>query len=180
MQSKGFVKDSLEHSNALSGAWRAPEPLHYRIVQGLRHPPNWHQLARFVVVGTSSYLINLVTYALFLKVAGVDYRLAAVIAFVVSVSNSFFWNRRWTFRAHAERPHAQIPRFLVIYGVALSINLGVLELLVAGFGAPKLEAQAIAALCAMPFSFLGNKLWTFRHPSASRNGRGGVSAVPRA
>ena len=156
------MKDLLEHPNALSDAWRAPGGLSRRIVQGLRHPPNWHQLARFVVVGASGYLINLATYAVFLKVVGIDYRLSALIAFVVSVSNSFFWNRRWTFRAHTERPHTQIPRFLAIYGVALTINLGVLELLVAGFGVPKLEAQAIAAMCAMPFSFLGNKLWTFR------------------
>jgi dolichol-phosphate mannosyltransferase len=136
-----------------------------QFADGIRHPANWHQLARFVVVGTTSYLINLATYALFLGL-GVDYRLAALVAFVVSVSNSFFWNRRWTFDARTERPHAQMPRFLAIYGVALSINLGVLELLVAGFDVPKLEAQAIAALCAMPFSFLGNKLWTFRHRAA--------------
>jgi putative flippase GtrA len=192
MQSKGLAKDSLERSDPLPEAWTAPgdipAPLRYpaparrglvrRIAHGIRHPPNWHQLARFVVVGTSSYMINIATYTLFLKGVGIDYRFAALVAFVVSVSNSFFWNRRWTFRAHAERPHAQIPRFLTIYGVALSINLGVLELLVAGFDVPKIEAQAIAALCATPFSFLGNKLWTFRHPAASA--RAGMPAVPRS
>jgi putative flippase GtrA len=162
MQSEGFAKDSLEHSDALTQLYR-------RIVQGIRHPPNWHQLARFSIVGASSYVINLATYALFLNGVGIDYRLAALVAFVVSVSNSFWWNRHWTFRAHSQTFRTQIPRFLVIYGVALAINLGVLQLLVAGFDVPKFDAQAIAALCAMPVSFLGNKFWTFRHPAPSRS-----------
>ncbi len=40
------------------------------------------------------------------------------------------------------------------------INLVVLELLV-GSGMGELAAQAIAVAVAMPFNFLGNKLWTF-------------------
>jgi len=37
----------------------------------------------------------------------------------------------------------------------------VLEALVAGGGIGELPAQAIAVAVAMPFNFLGNKLWTF-------------------
>ncbi len=41
------------------------------------------------------------------------------------------------------------------------INLVALELLVVGAGMSELPAQAIAVAIAMPFNFIGNKLWTF-------------------
>jgi putative flippase GtrA len=37
----------------------------------------------------------------------------------------------------------------------------VLEVLVASGSVGELTAQAIAVAVAMPFNFLGNKLWTF-------------------
>ena len=44
---------------------------------------------------------------------------------------------------------------------ALLVNLVVLEALVSGSSLGDLAAQAIAVAIAMPFNFLGNKLWTF-------------------
>ena len=52
-------------------------------------------------------------------------------------------------------------RFLAVSLGALAINLVVLELLVSGASLGDLPAQAIAVAVAMPFNFLGNKLWTF-------------------
>jgi putative flippase GtrA len=44
--------------------------------------------------------------------------------------------------------------------LALIINLIALELLVRS-GMGDLPAQAVAVAIAMPFNFIGNKLWTF-------------------
>ena len=52
-------------------------------------------------------------------------------------------------------------RFLAVSLGALGINLVVLQLLITGSGLSDLPAQAIAVAVAMPFNFLGNKLWTF-------------------
>jgi putative flippase GtrA len=41
------------------------------------------------------------------------------------------------------------------------VNLLLLYLLVNVASAPELPSQAIAVAGAMPFNFLGNKLWTF-------------------
>jgi putative flippase GtrA len=43
---------------------------------------------------------------------------------------------------------------------ALGVNLVALQLLVSA-EVPALEAQALAVAIAMPFNFIGNKLWTF-------------------
>ena len=44
--------------------------------------------------------------------------------------------------------------------LALLVNLVALELLIRG-GMGDLPAQAVAVAIAMPFNFVGNKLWTF-------------------
>ncbi|HYP55388.1 MAG TPA: GtrA family protein [Solirubrobacterales bacterium] len=55
----------------------------------------------------------------------------------------------------------QAVRFLVVSVAALVVNLAVLEALVAGTSLGSLLSQAIAVAAAMPFNFVGNKLWTF-------------------
>ena len=41
------------------------------------------------------------------------------------------------------------------------MNLVLLYLLVDVASAPELPSQAVAVALAMPFNFIGNKLWTF-------------------
>jgi putative flippase GtrA len=134
-----------------------------RVNAALRHAPNWIQLVRFGVVGASGYVVNLAVFTLLVHGAGVDYKLAAVAAFLVALTNNFVWNRAWTF-ADASGGHAgfQAVRFCVVSLVAFGLNLVVLFALVEGAGVEKVLAQAIAIAAATPLSFLGNKLWSFR------------------
>ncbi len=133
----------------------------YRIGAAARHPGNWLQLLKFGVVGGSGYLINLAVFALLANHWGVQHLLAAVAAFCVALANNYFWNRHWTFGPGEGPMHFQAARFLVVSVGALVINLVALELLVsAGLG--ELPSQAIAVAVAMPFNFVGNRLWTFR------------------
>ncbi|WP_205696235.1 GtrA family protein [Conexibacter sp. SYSU D00693] len=135
--------------------------LHHRVRLGLRKPANWLELVRFGVVGASGYAVNLAVFALMVHSAGADYRVAAVTAWLVAVANNFFWNRRWTFRAHDGHAGFQAARFLAVSVAAFVVNLAVLELLVAGFDMAEVPAQAIAIVVATPCNFLGNKLWSF-------------------
>ena len=87
---------------------------------------------------------------------------AAITAFCVAVTNNFLWNRHWTFD-HAKGGHAgfQAARFFTVSVLALGINLIALQVLIEAVEFPELAAQAIAVAFAMPFNFIGNKLWTF-------------------
>ena len=122
---------------------------------------HWAQLMRFGAVGLSGYLVNLAVYWLALG-AQVEYRAAAAAAFVVALVNNFAWNRLWTFRASAGPLGGQAFRFVVVATAAFLISLAVLSVLVRDAGAPKLLAQAVAIAAPLPFSFLANKLWSFR------------------
>jgi putative flippase GtrA len=135
--------------------------LSYRIRTAARRPASWLQLLKFGVVGCSGYLVNLAVFALLARGLGVHYAAAAVAAFCVAVSNNFLWNRHWTFDARHGHPGFQAARFFTVSIGALLINLAVLEALISGASLADLTAQAIAVAIAMPFNFIGNKLWTF-------------------
>jgi putative flippase GtrA len=137
-------------------------PFRLRVRHGVRKPKNWLQLIRFATVGASGYVVNLGVFALCVHVLGIDYRLAAPIAFVVSVINNFWLNRHWTFDARQEHPMLQGARFFAVSLVAFGFTYVVLVALVSGAGVSKVVAQAIAIVAGTPLSFIGQKLWSFK------------------
>jgi len=132
----------------------------YRLRAAARRPASWLQLLKFGIVGGSGYLINLAVFVL-LSDIGMHHIGAAIGAFCVALANNFLWNRYWTFEPGDGHPAFQAARFFAVSVAALLINLAVLEVLVSGTSLGALAAQAIAVAVAMPFNFLGNKLWTF-------------------
>jgi putative flippase GtrA len=135
---------------------------HLRLWHGIRKPANWLQLVRFSIVGASGYVVNLLIYALCVKVLGIQYLLAEAIAWILAAGNNFVWNRHWTFKARDGQIHMQAFRFLIVSLVALAVNLLVLRVLVESAGMDKLAAEVIALAASTPLNFLGNKLWSFR------------------
>lgn len=137
-------------------------PLHRRVRHGLRHPHNWFQLVRFGLVGASGYAVNLAVFAIAVHPLDIGYRVAAVLAFLVSVTNNFWWNRHWTFDGRDGHAGFQAARFFVVSIVAFAFNYVILIALVELADVPKVAAQAIAIAAATPLNFLGQKLWSFR------------------
>jgi dolichol-phosphate mannosyltransferase len=135
--------------------------LAYRIGAAARRPASWLQLLKFGLVGGSGYLINLAVFAFLTGNLGLHHTVAAVGSFCVAISNNFLLNRYWTFAAGEGHAGFQAARFFVVSLASLAINLMALEVLLAATGMSDLYAQAIAVAIAMPFNFLGNKLWTF-------------------
>jgi putative flippase GtrA len=135
-----------------------------RIGRGTMKRSNWVQLVQFGVVGVSGYVINLAVFAALTAGLHLHHIGAAVGAFCVAVLSNFWWNRHWTFD-DAKHGHAgfQAARFFTVSVLALVINLVALEVLIRA-GLPDLASQAIAVAFAMPFNFIGNKLWTFDEP----------------
>lgn len=136
-------------------------PLSTRVRLGMRRPDNWLEFLRFGVVGASGVVVNLAVFSTAVHALGVNFRVAAVLAFLLAVTNNFFWNRHWTFSARDGHAGFQAARFLVVSVGAFGVNLAVLEVLVVAAGLPEVPAQAIALAVATPCNFLGNKLWSF-------------------
>ncbi|HEX4669716.1 MAG TPA: GtrA family protein [Solirubrobacterales bacterium] len=132
-----------------------------RLGAAARRRASWWQLLKFGIVGGSGYLINLAVFAVLAGSLNVHHAIAAIGAFCVAVTSNFLWNRYWTFGPGDGSAGFQAARFFAVSVASLGLNLIVLEALVAGGTVGELTAQAIAVAVAMPFNFLGNKLWTF-------------------
>jgi putative flippase GtrA len=139
-----------------------PHALHLRVRAGLRKPHNWVQLVKFCAVGASGYVVNLCVFALCVEALGLHHLVGATVAFVVAVTNNFWWNRHWTFRAGRGRAGFQAARFLAVSVAAFLFAAAVLELLVGVAGLPEVPSQAMAIIAATPLNFIGNKMWSFR------------------
>jgi putative flippase GtrA len=152
-----------QHRSSISDRPPTPEVvrLHVRVRHGVRRTHNWLQLVRFGAVGATGYIVNLAVFALCVHLVGIDYRVSAVIAWVVSVLNNFWLNRHWTFGAKQTHPVGQGIRFfavsLVVFGFSYLVLIGLV-----GAGMTKVPAQAIAIAAGTPLNFVGQKLWSFR------------------
>ncbi len=123
------------------------------------------QFVEFCVVGLSNTLISYVVYAVFVLL-GWNYILGSILGFVVSVTNSFYWNNKYVFKAesgeHRSLVWAYIKTFLsyavtglVLANVLLVIWVEVLHL-------PELLGPIVNLLITIPLNFILNKLWAFR------------------
>jgi dolichol-phosphate mannosyltransferase len=149
-------------SDELTTTAAVPIPFHLRVRHGVRRTRNWVQLVRFAAVGATGYVVNLAVFAACVHLLSIDYRVSAVVAFVVSVLNNFWWNRHWTFGAKQDHPILQAARFFTVSTIAFGLTYVVLIALVDGAGLNKVLAQAIAIVTGTPLSFIGQKLWSFK------------------
>ncbi len=147
---------------ASSAVAERPHTVHLRLRAGLRKPHNWLQLVKFCAVGASGYVVNLCVFALFVGPLDAHHLVAATAAFAVAVTNNFWWNRHWTFRARSGRAGFQAARFFTVSVAAFIFAAAMLELLVSVVGVAELPAQAISIIAATPLNFIGNKMWSFR------------------
>jgi dolichol-phosphate mannosyltransferase len=139
---------------------RRSRPARIRIA--LSHRDNWVQLMRFVLVGASGYVVNVAVFAAATGPAGYHHLVAATLAFLVAVTNNFWWNRVWTFGVRHVRKRLQAPRFLGVSLAGFVVAAGVLEVLVTIGGVTPIVAQAASIVVATPVNFAGAKLWSFR------------------
>jgi putative flippase GtrA len=130
-----------------------------RTARALRRSHNWIQLAKFGIVGASGYVINLSVCTALL---GIGAHQAALVSFVVSAANNYWWNRHWTFVHQKGHFALQGMAFFLVALAALAVNQLWLLVFLDWFGWGKIVSQAIAIVLVTPLNFLGNKLWSFR------------------
>lgn len=128
------------------------------------------QLLRY---GTVGVLSNLVGYLLYLAItsAGVEHKLTMSLLYVVGVVQTFFFNRRWSFRHHGAHGPAML-RYGITYALGYLFNLWALWLLVDVLGHPHQFVQAAMVFVVAALLFVLQKFWVFRSA--------GTDAVPRA
>ncbi len=137
-------------------------------VATLSQNPHARQFVKFVLVGCTTTVIYLgLLFVLLHDPFGIRiiYPLAVTLAFIPATLNSYFWNRRWTFRAGPHR-NEMLVKFFTIQTTSFIVNLTVIAFLIERAGFETQNQKFLAAVIGNCFiiavNFLGNKFWTFR------------------
>ena len=132
------------------------------------------QFFRFCIVGSLNTIID-ITVLDFLLWIYPTHDTEKILLFnslsvLTGATNSFFWNKYWTFRNRQPIGAAEVGRFVVIAGATAALNDALMLLLTVLFprvmnssliGANLLKLGAILGTTSV--SFFGMRLWVFFH-----------------
>lgn len=135
------------------------------------------QLVKFTLIGLLAVSVDLLCYFILLNTlpqklfqAVGNEALSKSISFMCGMTVTYFFNKFWTWKKK-DRSHKRILKFVLLYGLALLINVGTnsgllyllhqysslidlpFKYLIAFVGASGLSAM---------FSFMGQKFWVFK------------------
>jgi putative flippase GtrA len=121
--------------------------------------PETGRLIRFVLVGVLNTIIGYGTF--FILSYYLNYLVALLISHFIGVSNSYIWNKYWTFGTQ----HNHLREFLKfnsVYLVALLVNLTTLSLVVNVLKVDPRIGQLILLPIVTMISYFGHRYWSFR------------------
>ena len=145
------------------------------------------QLLKFVLIGASNTLIDLVVTFALNAIFGIYY-LAKIIGYACGILNSYIWNSRWTFREERRRDAREIITFIAVNLVTLGLSLLLqwvfrdklhLDAWWTGFAGENFLTKVLngerfclllASGIALLINFAGNKLFVFKKRTEETNG----------
>lgn len=119
------------------------------------------EIIKFSMVGFCNTLVFLFVYYL-LVLLHVNYLLANVFAFFISVLNAYFWNTRFVFKKHNAASFKTLAKVYVSYGITFLLSTLIIYIVVDLLGFSKYIAPIFSLFVTVPLNFILNKLWIFK------------------
>jgi putative flippase GtrA len=118
------------------------------------------------MVGVLNTAVQYLLFLFLYRVAGMNYIVASAIGYCAGITNSYLWNRVWTFHSEESRKGLEFGKFILVNAVSMAVNLGILRYSVKHLEMRPEIGQIIAIAFSMAANFIGNKFWTFRKMKA--------------
>ncbi|WNS41626.1 GtrA family protein [Paenibacillus sp. MMS20-IR301] len=123
------------------------------------------QFLKFNAVGLLNTLIDFAVFTL-LHALGMLNTPAQIISYSAGTANSFFWNKKVTFRdtdrgSKNSFDRMQLVKFIVLNLAVLGISVLLIHLLTETFGIQVLIAKVLVTFVTVIINFFGNRKWVF-------------------
>lgn len=98
------------------------------------------QFGKFAAVGVLNTLLDFGVLNILILITGIAtgwfFSLFKALSFLIAVTNSYFWNKFWTFQSRRPTNSGEYARFVVFSLVSVLLNVGIASLIVNIIGAP--------------------------------------------
>ena len=128
------------------------------------HKHFWKFLV-FCFVGGSSALVHMLFFNFFRFWIKTSFILSLIFATLFAITYNFSMNRNLTFSARGDSIKKQLPKYLLVYIISISINFVAAVTLKSFLGEGILReniATVFGIFISIPFSFLGSLFWAFK------------------
>lgn len=143
---------------------------------------NLFQIVKFGLIGILNTALDYFLFFVFFSLLNIDKSLAQVLATAIAMTNSYFFNRYWTFGKQGKVQIGEMWKFVIVNLVSMCVTIlclnlfydlmhienianGVLSYVGILYQFEGDAAVMFCKLVAVPFSlavnFLGNRLWVF-------------------
>lgn len=121
------------------------------------------QLIKFNMVGVLNTLVDFLIYILLFSL-GVHYLIAQIAAYAAGMTNSYFFNRYWTFAqaGTTAKGAGAMVKFAIVNLVTFGLSLLFLFLLGEKAGLHPFVGKVLVVGMTMVLNFTGMKFWAFR------------------
>lgn len=119
----------------------------------------------YLVFGVLTTLVNIVSFALLDKWLGFDYKLAATIAWILSVVFAFITNKLYVFQSRTADIGAVVREFVSFVffrGLSYLLDIGTLIVLVELFHVDSVIAKIAANVLVVVFNYFASKYVIFK------------------
>ncbi|WP_342438267.1 GtrA family protein [Paenibacillus sp. FSL L8-0436] len=123
------------------------------------------QFLKFNAVGLLNTLIDFAVFTL-LHSLGMMNTPAQIISYSAGTANSFFWNKKVTFKDKSQTSkdsfdRMQLVRFIILNLVVLGISVLLMHLLTDKFGVQVLISKVLVTFVTVIINFFGSRKWVF-------------------
>jgi len=147
-----------------------PQIAKFILVGGLNTLVDWGILSFLIFICKGAGIVsNKVIFEIF-SVTIVYYTLFKAISFIVATTNSYVWNKFWTFkRKTSEAVGKEFTQFLVVSIIGFLINVGIASFVFKFIATPGnlnldqwgIISAAIATIASLTWNFIGYKFIVF-------------------
>lgn len=137
--------------------------------------PFFYSFSKFIIIGFFNTGIDFSVFNLLIYLTGILEGIGITIfkaaGFIFAFTNSYFWNKHWTYRAgNTAQNTGEFFKFGLVTLIGLLLNVGITSLIVFLFppqlGFSQLAwnniAAAVAVIANLIWNFIGYKIFVFR------------------
>lgn len=122
------------------------------------------QIVKFGFVGGTAFVIDVGVLMILSKYVGINYMIANVISFTVSVIYNYVMSMKFVFEVNTETSKEKnFVQFIILSIIGLGINEVIMKLCVGLWTLPLLISKMLATAIVMVYNFISRKLLLEKH-----------------